>query len=381
MGRVRAERRLRTKDIATLAPGIHEDGGGLRLVVEPGGSRHWVQRLTVAGKRHSRGLGSYPVVTLEDARDQGLDLRRVVRNGSLPQPTKVVTFRQAFTAHFEVRRQSLTPKHIRQWLTTMETYVFPHIGDTPVGAVTHSHVLEVLKDLWFEKPETARRVLQRMDAAFKAAILRGWRKGASPTLGVSQELGTRRPDVEHLRALPYRELPTFIRSLRACGAEPLTKLALEFLVLTATRGVETRGARWEEINETAALWTIPGPRMKLRKEHTVPLSARCVAILGEAKVFGAGSPLIFPSARSGKALSEMVFVGVLRKNGWADRATPHGFRSSFRDWCSETGEREVVAEAALAHVVRGVEGAYRRSTLIQERRGLMQRWSNHCEPA
>ena len=130
----------------------------------------------------------------------------------------------------------------------------------------------------------------------------------------------------------------------------------------------------------AASWTIPGPRMKLRREHTVPLSARCVAILGEARILGAGSPLIFPSARTGKAFSEMAFVEVLRQNGWADRATPHGFRSSFRDWATETGEREVVAEAALAHVVRGVEGAYRRTTYLDERVGLMQRWADFCAP-
>ena len=363
-----------------LAPGNHEDGGGLRLVVEAGGARHWVQRITVAGKRHSRGLGSFPVVTLEEARDQGLDLRRMARNGQGLALPKVVTFKQAFEAHFEVRRQSLTPKHVKQWLTSMERHAFPLLGGRPVAGIMHSDVLAVLQPIWITKAETARRVLQRMNSVFESAILRGWRKEASPCLGISQELGSRRPDVEHYRALPYREMPSFIRSLRACQSEPMTKLAFEFLVLTATRSGETRGARWEEISESGDLWTIPGPRMKLRKEHTVPLSARCGVILREARVLGAASELIFPSSRTAKAFSEMTFVELLRQNGWADRALPHGFRSSFRDWCSESGEREVVAEAALAHAVRGVEGAYRRTVFIEERRGLMQRWAEHCEP-
>jgi integrase len=379
MDRVRAERRLKAKDIGKLGPGIHEDGGGLRLIVEPTGSRRWAMRYTIAGRRRSKGLGSFPLVSLEDAREEADALRRAARKGQDIAPTKSVTFRQAFDTVFELRRRKLSnAKHVWQWQASMERYAFPRLGDRPVSRITHSDVLGVLEPIWHEKAETARRLLQRMELTFRSAILRGHRKEASPCIGVAEELGAGHREVEHHRALPYSEVADFIETLLTCNSEKVTRLGFEFLILTATRSGETRGAMWSEID--GAWWVIPRERMmKGRREHAVPLSRRCLAILEEAKGLPGESPLVFPS-RTGRPLSDMTFVKVLRDLGLADRAVPHGFRSSFRDWCSETGEREVVAESALAHRVKDrTEAAYRRTDFRDERVGLMQRWADHCE--
>ena len=385
--RVRAERRLKAKDIDKLTPGVHEDGGGLRLVVEPSGSRRWVQRITISGKRYKRGLGPYPLITLDAARDSSIDMRRAAREGrDLAQErrqraARATTFRQAFEAYFELKRQGLSnAKHLAQWPATMETYVFPKIGNRPVGDVTHADVLEVLKPIWYGKPETAKRVLQRMEAVFKSAILRGQREKASPCIGVAQELGTRHRKVEHHRALPYREVPPFIELLRGSSATPATKLAFEWLILTATRSGETRGAAWTEINEAKAVWAIPPTRMKSGVEHIIPLSTRCLEIVRQARGLSPNSVLIFPGSRTHEELSDMTLTKVLRDLGVGDQATPHGFRSSFRDWATEINKcREVVAEAALAHVVRDkTEGAYRRASYLAERRKLMERWASYC---
>jgi integrase len=261
----------------------------------------------------------------------------------------------------------------------METYVFPKIGGRPVGDVTHADVLELLKPIWYAKPETAKRVLQRIEAVFKSAILRGQREKASPCIGVAQELGTRHRKVEHHRALPYADVPGFIKQLRRSSVTPATALAFEWLILTATRSSEARGAAWTEIDESNGVWVIPPTRMKAGEEHTVPLSARCLEIAREARVLAPNSALLFPG-RTSKALSDMTMTKVLRDLGLADRATVHGFRSSFRDWATEVDKcREVVAEAALAHVVRDkTEGAYRRASYLAERRELMERWTTHC---
>jgi integrase len=385
--RVRAEKRLKAKDIDRLPAGVHEDGGGLRLVVEESGARRWVLRVTIAGKRHNRGLGPFPLVTLDAARDRAIDVRRAAREGRdlaqerRQQVARATTFRQAFDAMFDLRRQGLSnAKHLNQWPATMEAYVFPKIGSRPVGDVTHADILELLEPIWFARPETAKRVLQRIETVFKSAILRGQRERASPCIGVAQELGVRHRDVEHHRALRYTEVPAFLRLLHTCPSEPITKLAFEWLILTATRSGETRGALWQEIDEAKAVWAIPKERMKAGVEHIVPLSPRCLEIAKEAHALNPESDLLFPGSRTRRELSDMTFTKLLRDNDLADRATAHGFRSSFRDWCTEVDKtREVVAEAGLAHQVRDkTEAAYRRAAYLDERVGLMQRWAAYC---
>ena len=296
---------------------------------------------------------------------------------------KSASFRQAFDTFFDLRKQSLSNgKHLKQWPATMEAYVFPRIGDRLVSDITHADILAILEPIWFEKPETAKRVLQRLEAVFKSAILRGQREKASPCIGVAQELGSDHRDVRHHRALPYAEVPAFIQTLRSCRSNPITKLAFEWLILTATRSSETRSAMRKEVDETTALWVIPKERMKGRRkdrrEHVVPLSARCLQIVQEARTLNPDSELLFPGPYTGVQLSDMTLTKVLRDLKLADRATAHGFRSSFRDWATEAYRvREVVAEAALAHGVRDkAEAAYRRATYLDERRKLMNGWAD-----
>ena len=373
--RVRSERRLRARDIATLKPGIHEDGGGLRLVVQPSGPRHWSVRVTAGGKRRTLGLGSFPVVTLEEARDKALDIRRAARNGQELRRAGTVTFRGAFEAWFEVKQQSLTnAEYVRRVPAIMEARVFPGIGDRPVAEITPPDILAVLRPIWFTQPNLAQRVLQWLELVFRSATVHGQRTSASPCLGVAEVLGAKRREVEHRAALPYQQLPAFIRELRAGQAQPVVKLCLEWTILTAVRSAEARGARWSEIS--GAWWSIPKERMaKTRVEHVVPLSPHCLAILEEARALNPGSELVFPG-----------LVGPLSRNALL-RATPpgttvHGMRSSFRDWATEVAKvREPVAEAALAHRVKDqTEAAYRRTDYRDERRGLMEAWASYCEP-
>jgi integrase len=392
--RNRTEKRLRAKDLDTLKPGIHEDGSGLRFKVEPsadeptkGGARRWVLRLTINGRRVDRGLGSYPDVRLEKARDEAAQYRLAARDGRdlaherRQRAAKAVTFKQAFEQFFEVKRQRLTNgKHVKQWSSTMQTYVFPKIGNRPVGEITHPEIIEVLEPIWLTKPETAKRVLQRMGYVFKLAIRHGMREKASPCEYVVDELGTGHRDVDHHASLPHTEVRDFIKTLGASQATAVMKLAFEWLILTATRSGETRGAKWTEIDEKRALWVIPKERMKKgRKEHIVPLSDRCLEIAGEARALNPESPLFFPS-EAGRPLSDMTFTKWLRDRRLADRATAHGFRSSFRNWATEVDKcREVVAEAALAHTVKDkTEAAYRRSVYLEERTSLMRRWADYC---
>jgi integrase len=373
------------------SPGFYEDGAGLRLIIGPNGAKRWEVRVTIQGTRRNMGLGSYPLVELDEARAKAFDLRRAAKDGRDPiaerrqEQQKSITFRQAFEAYFEVKKKSLSnAKHLKQWPSTMQTYVFPKIGSRPVADVTAAEVVEVLRPIWWEKPETARRVLQRMRAVLDAAIVLGQREKANPCTGITSLLGTNHCDSEHLRALPYAEVPIFIEILRGSAAEPVTKLAFELLVLTATRSGETRGAVWSEIDEAQALWAIPKERMKKgRKQHIVPLSRRCLEIIAMARKLNPNSDLLFPSSRTRKPLSDMTFTKLLRDIGLSDRATAHGFRSSFRDWATEFAKaREVVAEAALAHRVRDkTEAAYRRASYLNERCDLMQRWATFCTSA
>ena len=275
-------------------------GGGLRCVVWPSGSKSWVVRITVGQRRIERGLGGYPDISLDEARRQAELFRQSANSGidlRAEQKLKDVantTFRQMFDIMFAQRKKQLSnAKHLAQWESTMAAYVYPTIGERLVAEVTPSEVLNVLTPIWFEKGETARRVLQRMELVFKSAIVRGIRERASPCIGVSVELGTKRGDITHHASMPWRDVPEFVASLhKPYGRrQPMTALALEFLILTATRSGETRGAEWSEIDLTSRTWTIPKERMKARLAHRVPLSDRCFAILKAARALKPNSML------------------------------------------------------------------------------------------
>ena len=375
--------------------GMRADGGGLYLQVTKTASgqlnKSWLYRYAVGGRERQMGLGSLAEIKLADARRKAAECRQQRLEGINPIEAResarrlveasAITFRRAFETYFATKRKSLAnAKHAAQWQSTMETYVFPTIGHRPVAEIEAREILDLLTPIWFAKAETARRVLQRMEVVFKSAILRGRRQRVSPCVGVKEELGTRHQKAANHRALHYRRVPTFLADLRVSNSQPSTRLAFEWLVLTATRSGETRLADWSEIDEQARLWTIPAERMKAKRSHVVPLSKRCLGILKHARALYPSSDLIFPGTKQRSALSDMTFIKVLRDIGYAEEVTPHGMRSAFKVWCAEVAKaRDEVSEAALAHTIPGkVRAAYLRTDFLEERKALMAAWARYC---
>ena len=358
-------------------PGRYCDGQGLYLEVQPSGSRSWVQRLAVHGRRRELGLGSFPLVSLEAAREQALENRRVARAGGDPVAGRRAGAEPAFADAAErvwrqLRPGWRNPRYGRDWLSGLTRVAFPVIGRVPVGAVTTADVIDTLRPVWHSRPTTARRVLQRIGLVMEWAVAMGYRT-TNPCGRVDLVLGRQQHRTTHMPALPHGEVAGAVAAVRGSGARAVVKLAFEFLVLTAGRSGEVRGAAWGEMDVEAGVWAVPASRMKSKREHRVPLCRRAVEVLAEARELGGGGGLVFPTAR-GRQLKDMALSGLLKQLGIG--AVPHGFRSSFRDWAAEETDhpREVV-EAALAHSVRNpVEAAYARSDLFERRRRLMDDW-------
>ena len=369
------------------APGHYHDGHGLILRVTRAGTKQWVQRLRIRGKRRELGLGGYPLVTLAMAREAALANRRAVHAGGDPLAEKrrahgVPTFAEAARKVFELRRDGWrNAKHAGQWITTLEQFVFPRIGARGVDEITTEDVIAVLSPIWHSKPTTAKRVRQRIGAVLTWAVAQGLRPD-NPADAVKAVLPKPNGAGGNAhRALPYIEVADAIAAVRASGAAPVLKLAFEYLVLTAARAGEVRLATWDEIDMDAATWTVPGERMKAGREHRVPLSGRAVEVLGEAQALRSKrGDLVFPS-RGGRPLTERGFVQALSRLGID--ATAHGFRASFRVWAQEcTNIPREVCEAALAHTLKDKsEAAYARSDLFSKRRDLMERWARFLSPA
>ena len=367
-------------------PGTYSDGYGLTLRVDARGNKRWVQRLSIGGRQRNMGLGSWPAVSLDEAREIALanwrgakERRDPIADKHLAKVPSPSTFEETAKMVIALRRPTWSSeKHAAQWESSLATYVFPIIGRALVDAITTTDVLAILVPIWNAKPETATRVRQRMEVVFDYAIASGWR-GDNPALAVSKVLPRRRGKKEHHPAMPYGKLPAFIPALRASTADTLTKLGLEFLILTAARSGEVRFMDWGEVDTETATWTVPASRMKARKEHRVPLSTRALAVLEEARSLGKGNTLVFPS-RKAAPLSNMAFAMLLRRLNVGD-AVPHGFRSTFKDWTLEqTSFPWAVVETALAHTLgSATESAYARSDLFDRRRELMETWAKHCE--
>ena len=361
--------------------GRYCDGQGLYLHVDPSGSRRWIQRLLIRGRKRELGLGGFPLVPLKAARAQALANRRLARSGGDPLAEKrrartTPTFTDAAARVLEQKQAGWrNPKHALDWPASLERYVFPTIGQRRVSEVTSADVLQILSPIWHEKPETARRVRQRISAVMQWAVAMEFRPD-DPCDRVGVTLGRQRDVVQHMRALPYGEVKTAIETVRSSGATQPAKLAFEFLVLTAARSGEVRGALWSEIDIHRAVWTVPAARMKANRSHQVPLSPSARAVLEAARALENHSGLLFPSSRS-RPLSDMTLSKLLKERGI--NAVPHGFRSSFRDWAAEqTNHPREVVEAALAHAVKDkVEAAYARSTLFDRRRRLMDEWATY----
>ncbi len=365
--------------------GKYWDGNGLILVVQPTGSKSWIQRLTIRGRRRELGLGGFPAVSLKQAREQAVSNRQEARQGRDPLEKKrsaarIPTFAAAAQKVFEQQAPSWrNQKHSKQWGATLAQYVFPYIGERSVSIVTSANVLEILMAIWHEKPETARRVRRRINAVMEWAVAMEFRRD-NPCDRLKKTLPRQKDIVKHMRALPHSEVSAAIATVQKSKASLATKLAFEFMVLTAARSGEVRLAQWDEIDLGSKTWLIPAERMKANREHGVPLSRRAGQILELAQPLRNASGLVFPSPR-GRALSDMTLSKVLREQGI--RAVPHGFRSSFSDWAAELTDhpREVV-EAALAHTIRNkVEAAYARTDLFDRRRRLMDDWAEYLNRA
>lgn len=380
------EKALTTVQVRSLKEaGRYADGNGLYLVVDPSGAKRWLLRIVVQGTRRDIGLGGVNLVPLAEAREKALAYRKQAREGGDPLSERrkskvtVPTFSEAAEqVHADHKASWKNEKHAAQWLSTLRTYAIPHLGTRLVDQVGTPDVLRVLSPIWLTKPETARRVRQRISTVLDWAKAAGHRNGDNPVEGVERGLPKQTERDEHHAALPYAEVPDFVARLAIPGQGELARLAFEFLILTAARTGEVLGAEWREVKEAEALWTVPPARMKAGREHRVPLSQRALAVLRRAKELAPESTFVFPGRQSGKPMSNMVFLMALRR--MEVPITAHGFRSSFRDWAAEaTNLPREVAEMALAHTIENkVEAAYRRGDLLEKRRELMEQWATFC---
>ena len=377
------DKRLKTISVRTKPPGRYADGNGLYLFVEPSGSRRWVLRTVVARKRRDIGLGSAQLVSLVDAREEARRLRKIAREGGDPVAERrrerrmVLTFKEAaqkvHAAHAETFRSA---KHKAQWLSSLDANVFPVFGDRPVNVIDVADVLKALSPIWTTKPETARRLKQRIKVVFDWAKASGFRSGDNPVDGLARVLPKHRGEKQHHAALAYQAVPAFLVDLDTAGASETIRLAFELLILTAARTNEILRATWAEVDLDAKTWTIPGARMKSGREHRVPLSPRAVEILTRAQAIAGDSAFVFPGRSATKPLSNMAFLMLLRRMQH-ETITTHGFRSSFRDWAAEKRiAQHDVCEAALAHALTDkTEAAYNRTDLFELRRSLMDAWA------
>lgn len=413
-----ARKRLTAKQVeGKLKPGYHGDGDGLWLAVGKTGSRSWVFKyvsptaLPGANGRKpvtGMGLGAAPLVTLAEARDKALELRRQVAAGIDPleerkreraqaatDAHRLTTFAEAATAYIDAKEGGFkNEKHKQQWRNTIEAYANPIIGKSNVADINTDLVLKVLQQdvrdkageivgtLWNTKTETASRLRGRVEAVLSWAAFRGLRpQGDNPArwkghLETELTARTKLQKTQHHAALPYAEVGELMAELRSREA-PAAR-ALEFSILTATRSSETRGAVWAEFDLQKRVWIIPAERMKKEKEHEIPLTDEMVALLEALPREDGNSHVFIGTARSG-GLSENALTNVLKRMG-RDDLTQHGFRSTFREWAGETTAhpREVI-EHALAHSLKDkAEAAYQRGTLMPKRRKLMEDWSKYC---
>ncbi|RSY78057.1 site-specific integrase [Sphingomonas koreensis] len=368
---------------AATRPGRMGDGDGLYLIVQPGGSKSWVCRVQKNGNRRDFGLGSASKIPLKVARERAVEIRTWVEMGLDPSFERrkaegIPTFKEAAAKVLAAHRKTWrNEKHEGQWLRTLESYVFPALGGIGVHEITGPMIRNVLAEIWLSKPETARRVRQRIGTVLDWAYASGYRDTEAPMRAITKGLPRQPKKDGHFAAMPYAQVPAFVAKLRE--RESFSRLALEFAILTAARSGEVRGATWDEVDVVTGLWTIPKGRMKASREHVVPLTKPAMRIVRRCQELRINvCPLIFPGIRGSQPLSDMTLTKLLKE--MKQPYTVHGFRSAFRDWVSEeTQYSGEVAESALAHVVKSkAEAAYRRGNLLAKRRDMMDDWGGYC---
>ncbi len=374
-------------------PGRYGDGHGLYLRIGPTGHKTWVLRWERNGRERMMGLGALHTFNLDEARERARQARQQLADGIDPieakkasmtaqaiEAAKAVTFADAALRYHEAHSARWTnPKHRAQFLSTLKQYAFPVFGTVPVASIDMPLVLKALEPIWRTIPESASRIRGRIESVLDFATVRGWRTGDNPARWsgwLSHALpspNTLKTGAHHA-AMAFDEVPAFLAAL--AQREGIAARALEMTILTASRTSEITGARWSEFNLKAAVWTIPGERMKAKKPHRVPLSEPVLTVLRELP---REAQYVFPGSKAKEPLSNMAMAAVLKRMGRND-VTVHGFRSSFRDWVAErTATPNIIAEAALAHTVADkVEAAYRRGDLLTKRAKLMNDWAAFC---
>jgi len=388
--------KLTAKAVERSGPGMYGDGDGLWLRVASPERKVWMFRYQRQRKVREMGFGSFPAVSLAEARDKAEAARKLLASGIDPleqrreakaaqgiAKARATTFAEACDAYIASNEAGWrNPKHRYQWRATLN-YACVTLGSMPVGAIETGHVLSVLQSIWTEKPETASRLRGRMERVLSYATVHGWRDRnvMNPAIWrghLQLVLPSKRKvrTVAHHAAAPWQEAPAFMRALRQ--REGFGVNALMFAILTATRSGEVRGARWNEVDLDGAVWTIPARRMKGGQPHRVPLSAPANAILTEMVKLKDGSGLVFLGTKLNTPMSDMTLTAVLRRMGRGE-LTVHGFRSTFRDWAAETTSYpNHVVEQALAHAIpSAVEAAYRRGDLFEKRKALMGDWATY----
>ena len=366
-------------------PGRYGDGHGghgliLRVHRMDNGrlSKTWIQRVRIHGRPTHISLGSYPILALSEARAKALENKRLIMDGRDPRSGGIPSFEEAAQKVIAIHAEGWKDggKSAAQWHASLRDYAMPKLGRKRVNEIATADVMSVLLPHWHTKHETMRRVRQRIRAVMRWSIAQGYRMDDPAGEQLSAALPKNGNPRTHHKALPYSQVADAIARVQSSGAFPSTTLALEFLILTATRSSEVRGARWNEVDLDARTWTIPGERMKAKRPHRIPLTRRALEVLSEARAFGSG--LVFPNTK-GKAMSDSTMSKLLREIGVG--CVPHGFRSSFRQWAAErTNVPREVAEEALAHINRDkVEAAYQRSDLFEKRRKLMDSWASYLQ--
>ena len=392
-----------------MKPGKYGDGDGLWLLVSPTRAKSWVFRYKIEGRERSMGLGPYPALTLSKARTEAqrhcraraegkdpLRLREEERAQARLDAAQSKTFKEAAKECIGSRQSRWkNAKHAAQWESTLETYVYPVIGDLPVGYVDRGYVLEVLEQpvpavaaadgrevyragkLWEARPDTAMRVRGRVEIVLDWATFRDYRRGDNPArwqgnLAFALEKVNK---ATHHAALPYEQIAAFVKSLRE--RDGMAALALEFLILTAARTNEVLGATWAELDDELTVWTVPAERMKAKREHRVPVSPAAREVLAKAQKAKRGD-YVFPAYSAKRPMSNMALLATLRRMARTD-ITVHGFRAAFRTWAAEkTTVPHEVAEMAIAHTVSdAVVAAYKRTDLFDRRRALMEAWADY----
>ena len=365
-------------------PGRHSDGDTLYLYVAPGGSKSWIQRITVAGRRCEIGLGGWPGTTLAQAREKAMDNRRIVRNGGDPLAEKhkvrIPVFQDAARSAYATYSVDWSPGHAKAWLRSLEKFVFPRLGNRQVDRIAQSDVLALLNALRKRHPSTARRMRWRLRQVFDWCLSYDFVTVNVAGDVIKAGLPPRRPAEQNFRAVPHTEVSEVYELIQSAGGAPHPRLCLLFTILLAARGKEAREAKWEHIDLDTGTWTIPELGTKSRIVYTQPLSDPALAVLSQSRLLCDGSPFVFPAARSAhKCFNQVVLRGVLERCGLVERTTVHGFRATFRTWADEcTDARVDVKELSLGHVVgTPISDPYGRSDLLELRRPLFELWGRY----